>query len=562
MGRPGVAVIVGVLLCAPSLGNGLNLDDVLHAARMAEGEASPWELFALFGGDAPLFASDDMPWWRDEGMSLRLLRPLASVSHLVDHALFAGRPLWMHVHSLLWYALLIAAAGRVYRRLVPIGWACAVATLLFAVDHSHGMVVGWLAARSGLIGATLGLLGLLAHVRWRAEGWRPGAILAPAGLLLALLANEGAIGICGYLAAHAACLERGPWARRVMSLIPAGMIVVAWRACYVLGGFGAAHSGFYFDVGADPLGFVGRSLIHGAILVWSQVFVSAGEGLGMLPGLYLPGALVAAVMLAAVAWLLRGELRRSPLLRFWAVGTLLCALPLGSTLPTDRQLLLIGFGVFGFAAQLWAETREAEARRAPVRWLGRGWLVLHAVLSPLLLPLRSVGPAQIHAVAVDATAAYVPTPPPPRVIVLRVPSELVMLYGRAEWQLRGREFPDALLYLYAGLDALTVVRRDARTLELRPERGWLFAPLDRLFRGEDAGFAVGASAGEGPMRVEIVEVTDEGRPLVVRVRFDRSLEDPSMAWFSWEASGIERFVPPEIGETRALAATHHPMLSP
>ncbi len=70
----------------------------------------------------------------------------------------------------------------------------------------------------------------------------------------------------------------------------------------------------------------------------------------MVPGLYRLGAVVAAVLLAGVVALLRADLRRSVVLRFWALGTSLCALPLGSTPPTDRQLLLIGFGVFGFAA--------------------------------------------------------------------------------------------------------------------------------------------------------------------------------------------------------------------
>lgn len=563
LARPGatrLAVLLGVLLCASSLGNGLDLDDVLQAARVAEGGGDPRALFVLFGRPAPLFADADAPWWRHEDMSLALLRPLAAATHLFDLRVFAGQPAWMHAHSLLWYALLLVIAARAYRRLIPAGWACALATLLYAIDHGHGMVVGWLAARNGMMGAALGLVCLVAHVRWR-EGWRPGAALAPAALLLGLLASEGAVAACGYLAAYALCLERGPWSRRLLSLVPAALVVLGWRAAYVAAGYGAAHSGFYFDPG-DLSGFVVRSLEHAAILVWSQVFVSAGEGLAMAPGLFLPAALVAAATLAGVAALLRADLRRSPALRFWAVGTLLCALPLGATLPTDRQLLLIGFGVFGFAAQLCAELRERSDRRRGVRWFGRVWFVIHAGLSPLLLPLRAVSPAQIHALAAEAADAALTDAPPERVILVRAPSDLVMLYARAERRLQGRPFPAEFRYLYAGLGALTVTRIDDRTIELRPEAGWLYAPLDRLFRAEADRFRAGERVEAGTMVVEVLEVSADGRPMAARVRFDRPLDDASFAWRSWEGKRPERFELPAIGSTRTLPAIGNPMLSP
>lgn len=557
-GAVGVAAVLGVLLCAPSLGNGLALDDVLQAARVADG-GGPFELFEVFGGPAPLFAGADLPWWRHEGVTLALFRPLAAVTHVLDLRVFAGSPVWMHVHSLLWYALLLVVAGRVYRRLIPVGWAVGLATLLYAVDHGHGMVVGWLAARNGIMGAVFGLLCLAMHLRWRA-GWRPGGALAPLLLLVGLFANEGTVAVCGFLAAHALCIEEGPRARRWWSLAPAVVTVVAWRAAYVAAGFGTAHSGFYFDPG-DPGVFLARSLEHGLILVWSQIFVSAGEGLAMVPGLFLPAAGVAAATLVGLAALFRSELRRSAALRFWAVGTLLAALPLGSTLPTDRQLLWIGFGVFGFAAQLAVELRAAP-RGAGVRWFARGWLVLHAVLSPLLLPLRAVSPAQIHGIAARGADAYLTDSPAERVILLRAPSDLVMLYARAERRLQGRPFPAEFRYLYAGTRALTLTRIDAHTLELRPDGGWLAAPLDRLFRAEADRFGVGERVALGTMVVTVTAVSDDGRPLAAEMRFDRPLADASFAWVSWETEGPVPVALPEVGATRVLPASTNPMLSP
>lgn len=555
-----LVIALAVLLCAPSLGNGLDLDDVLQAARLARTPDS-WQLFALFGGLDPLVPDLDLPWWRHESMQLTLMRPLAALGIILDHRLFAGHPMWMHVHSLLCYALLLVVAARVYARLIPGRAAGVLALLLYAVDHSHGMVVGWIAARGSLVGAALALLALAAHDRWRRDGWRAGAVLGPMALLVALLANEGAVGVCGYLAAYALCLDRGAWSRRLVSLLPAAAVVLAWRACYVAAGFGAAHTGFYFDPGADPAGFLLRSLENSVILVWSQAFLSAGEVLGLFPGLYLIGALVAALLLVGVGLMFRRQLRHSAALRFWALGTLLCALPLGATLPTDRQLMLVGFGVFGFAAHLWLEATHTPMGRG-VRWFCGGWFALHLILSPLLLPLRSLAPAQIHAVVQRVTIDAAMLAPARRVILLRAPSDLLMFYGRALAQLQGRGFPDQQSYLYAGLGALTVTRVDERTLELRPAQGWLYAPLDRLFRDADARFTAGQRLAAGTMQVEVREVTADGRPQVVRFQFDVSLADRGFAWFSWDADRPARIVLPAIGETLTLPAMRNPLLSP
>jgi hypothetical protein len=71
-GATGLVIALGVLLCAPSLGNGLNLDDVLQAVRLG-GAGDPWRLFDLFGGTAPMVPDHDLPWWRHEQMRLSLM---------------------------------------------------------------------------------------------------------------------------------------------------------------------------------------------------------------------------------------------------------------------------------------------------------------------------------------------------------------------------------------------------------------------------------------------------------------------------------------------------------
>ncbi|GMU22610.1 MAG: hypothetical protein AMXMBFR13_26950 [Phycisphaerae bacterium] len=73
---------------------------------------------------------------------------------------------------------------------------------LYAVEDTHGPVVGFLANRSDLPALVFGVFTLLAHDRWRRAGWRAGAFIAPAMLLVSLLFKEAGIATCGYIAAY------------------------------------------------------------------------------------------------------------------------------------------------------------------------------------------------------------------------------------------------------------------------------------------------------------------------------------------------------------------------
>ena len=92
----------------------------------------------------------------------------------------------MHAHSLVWLALALFGAALVYRRLLGATWVAGLATLLYAVNDTHGPAVGWIANRNAVIAIALALPVLWLHDRWRRDGWTPGAWLAP------LLLDDGA----------------------------------------------------------------------------------------------------------------------------------------------------------------------------------------------------------------------------------------------------------------------------------------------------------------------------------------------------------------------------------
>jgi hypothetical protein len=81
--------------------------------------------------------------------------------------------------------------------------------------------------------------------------------------------------------------------------------------------------------------------------------------------------------------------RRNPAARFWAVGLVLSSIPLCTTPPSDRLLLLLPLSGMAFVDILVHELRAGTGGRV---WrlgagaLAAGWIVIHGVLSPIDLP--------------------------------------------------------------------------------------------------------------------------------------------------------------------------------
>jgi len=169
---------------------------------------------------AALMASGVLPWWALPGGQVAFWRPLAALTHWLDFALWPANPALMHLQSLLWLGLLVAAAASLYRRLSAGAAAASLAGLLYAIDHTHGFAASWISNRNILIAALFGALALAAHVRWRRDGWRPGALLSLLLLLAALLSAEAAVAILAYWLAYAVFLDRGAWLRRLAALAP------------------------------------------------------------------------------------------------------------------------------------------------------------------------------------------------------------------------------------------------------------------------------------------------------------------------------------------------------
>ncbi|MBM4032561.1 MAG: hypothetical protein FJ291_12355 [Planctomycetes bacterium] len=583
-----------------------------------------------------------VPWWMYPRARAAFARPLTALTHLFDFRVLDAFPALMHVHNLAWFALLLWSAATLYRRLlsghldgpapgqaclspgerppaeggrvrVSVGgaaaaqapspqpspqgrgsktsspsaprlsgespaWAAALAALLFTFDNGHAWPAGWLSNRNALIAGAFGFVALIAHDRWRREGWRPGAALAPLALAAALLAKEEALGVGAYLLAYALFLDGAPWRRRLAALLPCALVGAAWCTAYKALGFGVVGSAMYVDPTHAPLRFASWVARNAPLLLTAQwAFPEADLSSMLSPAAFRALWLWAAGVLALLAVALWPLLRRARVARFWALGMLLSVVPVCAAFPMNRLLMFPGLGAMGLLA-LWLAGRSARAEWLPKARAWRGlaralaalFVALHLVLAPLLFPIRTAGIWFIGKLVAAHYAALDPGPEAAGQSFIFVnpaaSSHMLWMITRAR---AGLPLPERCLNLGPSSAPIAITRTDERTLVVRPAAGYLlplgaspvpgepppafsFAHMvrffDILFRGPAHPMRLGDKVELTPATVEVTALTPDGRPAEATFRFRVPLDDPSLRWFACRRGQFQPFTPPPVGQ--------------
>jgi hypothetical protein len=544
---------LGVLLCAPSLTTGFVADDWFQKLRL-EGRPidgmskDPLDLFTFADGvpehmhrlvDAGFF-----PWWADPEAKLTLLRPITAWTHALDHLLWPESPAAAHLQSLVWFALALMAAAWVYRSLLP-ARAAGLAILLMAVDDAHGQTVGWISNRNAVVAFALALPAIALHHRWRSAGWRPGAILAPLCLLAGLLSGEAAIAVVGYLVAYALHVDRGTWASRAVSLVPTAAVVLAWHIPYAAHGFGAAHSGIYFDPAHDLKPFWSALPLRAAALLASEFAFPRSDYSVMYqymsPLLGVVMAVVAVLTVIATTFVFLPFLREDRTSRMLGTGLLLATIPLCTTFPSDRLLFFVSLGAMGLVAQYLC----ASGGRLHKLVAGT-YVAIHLIASPPVLALRSRFGAEMDA-SMQRTLDSIPSDPTKTVIIANAPTDLLTGYLQATREARHEPHPEHIRWLSTTTAPVELVREDSQTVLVRPEGGFVSQLGTQLVRNPERPMPVGTVVQLTGMTVTVTATTPQGRPTEARVRFDRPLEDPSYVWLQWGVKSYVPFQPPAVG---------------
>jgi hypothetical protein len=489
----------------------------------------------------------------------------------------------MHVHSLLWFCLLLLLTFRLYRSLSGSPVVAGLSILLFAVDDTFAAPAGWISNRHALIAMVFSVLCLwLFHegVTRRRRWWIVGACGAYA---LALLASEMGVVTVAYLLAYVTMLERGPLLSRAWRVIPFVLITVAWRLAYSGLGYGAHGTLLYLDPVLDPAGFLSQFLTRYPLLLFSAFGLPVVDmQLAFSPQAMVVGALISLVLLAVVLVTVLPVMRAHRTASFWGLGLLLAAVPLVSGIPGNRNLGLVSLGVMGLAGQLLVDAFGLEQSAAPLtprpvllKVAAALVVILHLVVSPLLVLSNPAITRMMSTVQNDVVRfGSAPELIRQHVYVINPPGSLVYAPGLLERMMTDQPFPASLNYLSSGLAAVEVRRVDDRTIVVRPEGGYTPPPgpiLDAAsgmvmhVHGDNAYRALEGltynprdpmKAGQAVMlneaRVEVARMTGDGRIAEAVFTFAHPLEDSRYLWLRWDegTSKYEVAQMPAIGESR------------
>lgn len=554
-------VLAAVLLASPALFTGFHLDDQVgrYIYSDLEGAHTLYEIY--YGGYGiadgnPVTTHWQIeqgfaPWWTYDHLFLRFFRPIGVASH-IDFRLWPNNAFLMHAHSIAWLAVLVLVMTRLYRG-VHGELVGGLAALLFALDHTHGFIVGYICNRHALLAGVFSALCLDLSFRYRARGSPLAWFVPPLIYVVALLSSESSIAVMGYLFAYGLFVERGSLVKRAASFAPYLAITLAWRTAYNLGGYGGRGSGLYIDPARDPLHFLSALAERGPVLVLGQFFHPPAELYVLLPAGWARVHLAfACLFVVALGAALVPLLRRDRVARFWTLGMVISLVPAASTYPHNRQLLFPSIGAMGLIAQLWhlyaVELKGAALTRIARFSGGFGAVVLfnHMILSPIYAPVAAASivftrPLMRAAEAVgDDIVGH-------DAVFMTAPDYFAVKLVQLGRRIDRKPLPRRWRALSFGPQPVRVSRIDERTLSLDYEGGILSTPFMELYRDRRIRMTPGERVSLEGLEIEVTGVTADGRANRAEFKFDTPLEDPMFVFYYWADGEFRHFKPPPIG---------------
>jgi hypothetical protein len=502
----------------------------------------------------------------------------------LDFRLFGTQAGAMHLHSLAWFAVLLAAAAWLLSRTLPPP-AASLAIVLYALSPCHAVPVGWLANRSTLLASALGFLAVDLQLRYRARASKRLFAVCAGVTGLALLAGEYALCALAYALAFAALAGDELDARsRWRSALPVLLPLAAYLVLHTALGSDVIGSGFYLSPVRDPWQFVQA--------IFTRVPALAADLLFSVPSLYFNGSpplrnqilslnlfspevwlalpdwrtwhvLIGYCAIALGSWLvwrLVHRTARSHPLRWLSVGAALSVLPCAGSLPEDRLLE---------ASTLGASALIASALLAGVPWLRAATTtrtrLARALLYGLLLWLpisaarRSYGEARALSASAESARIWALDADLPSTASA---STRVYLLAAGDFNtavnlpwlrfMHGRALPQSYRRLCPGPLPVDVTRSADRVLEVNVLTNALHGTaLPSLYRAADAAMHAGDHIELPGLAVDVLNVFQDN-PSRVRFTFDRSIDDPTLWFVIASKDGLRHQAMPALHETRRV----------
>lgn len=507
------------------------------------------------------------PWYTSPYWKMYFCRHLPSALIALNHKISGMEPAGYMVHNIFWYLLLIVMLGILYRRLIP-GLdgkahhpAVYIALLLFALAMRQQLVVFYGSARWMMVVTVFALAGLLAHIKWREHGWKPGRYLSLIWFFLALLSGEAALAILAYLAAYELFGRSDPLKKRIHALLPTAIMVFIYLVIYKIVGYGGGGMGTYVNPFSDPVGFIAGLPVKMVSMIGEMVvgFISL---LGVIEPDKQPlltfavglGSLLIFFLLFYPLWKRAAvPLRRT--LNWLMIGTVAGMLPLSSVNANSRVVMYLSFGssiLLGLVVHHWWQ----RIRQKPKSWAWIGALAcigilgLHLVYSPYIYfrTARTYGGYFSAWTKLQETSILKDLQPHHKAVFLNGTGGDMMFSGLYLRKLHRLPMPESWWPLsYAPLKH-RYHRTADDTLELEMIGGSLFKGEYSFFSRKYSPLKIGDVVQLEGLRITILEVNEQG-PTRIEFKFGLSLDDESFRFFKLNKEKLELVKPPPIGES-------------
>jgi hypothetical protein len=543
----------------------------------------PFNLYQFADGNpermSEIISNAYYPWFTNLDWKVCFCRHLPSTLIALNHKICGMKPLGYVIHSLLWYMALISILGVLVKRIVPgrqgkLSHPVTYLTLIiFAFSTSHILIFFYGAARWLLIATTLALSGLLAHLKWREQGWKPGRYLSLIAFFLALLSGEAALAVLAYLAAFELFGSREPLKKRIKALLPAAVLVVVYLIFYRVMDYGTGGQDLYINPLTDPIAFI-TSLPTRLSSMLGEMFFRIISVLGINPIVPSMGWVT---ILAGAAALVIGGLLFSPVwskasvdqrgkFRWLIIGTIAAMFPLASGYPCARVAMIPFIGgsvLLAFILHHWwnklSQKRNIRQNlKSPGAWIGGLVIIvlffLHLVLSPYCWfadtrefkkYLDSQEEFNRNSTALNEIL------PHQEAIFLHPYTNIDLTYDVYYYRKINRlPLPGAWWQLSYSHYKHRYLRTAGDKLELELIGGSMFDhyPLLSVLRSSETPLEKGEIIKLSGLQITILEVNENG-PTRMEFKFDRSLDDERYRFFKFKNGSLHSFTAPPVGQS-------------
>ncbi len=403
-----LAIVVILVLTAvfyvPAIFSGYFADDRYHQLILQDAPRTFFHDFNLFSfvrtpAEVRLHRENGIaPWWTADDFRIDFYRPLPSLTHWLDHALFGADPRAAHLVSIGWYLLSLVLLERIFRRFFAAGSRFAlVALVVFALDDTHALAVQWIANRSDLVAAVFFLTAVLGYLRLR-EGRTNRTIdlaLLFGGQLGALLSKESSVVLPVVLLAHALLvepkspnrtkLEKAARARNVALHVALFLVTFGYLFAYLKSGHGPSTL-YYLNPLKSPVTWATQLFRSG---FFHQVILATGVPLHVLSASPMRDHPILAAVLAtmtigfwAIAWKLLHHDRKA---LFFAAWMIVSQAILTTSFPDPRLLFMPSIGFAYLVARIAEECWRLREEWRPARGIVVVLASLHLVVAPVLV---------------------------------------------------------------------------------------------------------------------------------------------------------------------------------